>query len=461
MIPGLPKGYSHPMLVGEGAFASVFRVRQTALDRLVAIKVLHEKDPAKKRDIVKEATTQARIQADCIPQVYHVFEWRSRVCIVMEWIKGVSLSSLVAHFPAADERLWLADHVIRSLAALHTLGFAHRDLKPENILVSPDKGVMLVDFGFTKNVIDGQQSISGVVKGTPAYMAPELWAGGCATDPMRCDVFAAGKIVRDILSEDVCPNFTAQCISDDPSRRPASGSEMLALWQESAPHIGMPDWRRMARALSSQQLSTKLSKAAEALLRGGREDEAYWLLVEGIEENPKNSEAVSLMNSFPKYVQRKRIRRRIGYAVLATVCVCLLAGAFAAGRHSRDWVSQSIAASSSSIPHSGRVLTLASILRGANTPTAASPAALFKYDSSVCGKLCGTLCLSGHPAVGKLFVNGAAIDRITSYSSGISLSPGKHVLSWIDESGTILWREKINMLPFETKVVAAASIQRN
>lgn len=244
------------MLLGEGAFASVFRVRQTALDRLVAIKVLHEKDPAKKRDLVKEATTQARIRADCIPQVYHVFEWRSRVCIVMEWIKGVSLSSLIAHFPAAEERLWLADHVIRSLSALHTLGFAHRDLKPENILVSPDKGVMLVDFGFTKNVIDGQQSISGVVKGTPAYMAPELWTGGCAADPMRCDVFAAGKIVRDILSEDVCPSFTAQCISDDPSRRPSSGSEMLALWQESAPHIGMPDgaaWQGRSRPSSFRQ----------------------------------------------------------------------------------------------------------------------------------------------------------------------------------------------------------------
>jgi serine/threonine protein kinase len=351
--------------------------------------------------------------------------------------------------------------VIRSLAALHTLGFAHRDLKPENILVSPDKGVMLVDFGFTKNVVDGQQSISGIVKGTPAYMAPELWTGGCAVDPMRCDVFAAGKIVRDILSKDIFPNFTAQCISDDPSQRPASGSEMLALWQDSAPHIGQPDWRRMASALSSERLSTKLSDAAGVLLCGGREDEAYWLLVEGIEENPKNSEAVSLMNSFPKYVQHKRLKRRIGSAAVATACLFLLVAAFAAGRHSRDWTSPSFAASSSSVPHNGRMSSLASIMRPSDVLTAPSPSALFRCDSSVNGTFCGILCLSGHPTGGKLFVNGEAMNRITSYSSGIALSPGKHVLAWIDEHGKIAWREKITLLPFEIKVLAVASNQRN
>ena len=61
---------------------------------------------------------------------------------------------------------------------------------------------MLVDFGFTKNIIDGQQSVAGVVKGTPAYMAPELWSGASGADPMRCDVYAAGRIMRDIMTDD-------------------------------------------------------------------------------------------------------------------------------------------------------------------------------------------------------------------------------------------------------------------
>ncbi len=458
MIPRLPKGYSHPMRVGEGAFASVYRVRQTALERLVAIKVLHEKDPAKKRDIVKEATTQARIQADCIPQVFHVFEWRSQVCIVMEWIKGVPLSSLVAHFPSAEERLWLADHVIRSLAALHTLGFAHRDLKPENILVSPDKGIMLVDFGFTKNVIDGQQSVSGVVKGTPAYMAPELWSGGRGIDTMRCDVFAAGRIVHDILPRDTYAEFTAQCTSDDPAKRPASGAEMLALWQCAAPHIGQPDWRRLAQALSSEQLAVKLASAARLLLHDGREDEAYWLLVESIEENPKNVEAVSLMNSFPKYVQRKRVQRRIWYGSVVAICACLLLFAFVVGRHSRDWSMGGGPGLAGMPMHKDGTAMLAGALRARSVVTGRVP---LRCDSSGCGRLCGTLLVAGGSPHGKLLINGVAMERVTEYQSGISLAPGPHSLAWLDENGRMQWREKIQMLPFETKIVSVAAAQRN
>jgi len=458
MIPRLPKGFSHPMRVGEGAFASVYRVRQTSLDRWVAIKVLHEKDPAKKRDIVKEATTQARIQADCIPQVFHVLEWRSQVCIVMEWIKGVSLSSLVAHFPSPEERLWLADHVIRSLAALHTLGFAHRDLKPENILISPDKGVMLVDFGFTKNVVDGQQSVSGVVKGTPAYMAPELWSGGQGIDPMRCDVFAAGRIMRDILPGDTFAHFTAGCTSDDPSSRPASGAEMLAMWQRIAPHITQPDWRRLARSLASEQLSAKLASAARLLLHEGRQDEAYWLLVESIEENPKNVEAVTLMNSFPKYVQRSRVRRRITSAVAAAGCICLLLFAFVIGRRSRDW-NPGGASSALRIPfQNDRSTRLAWMLRIRSAGVGTVP---FRYDSASTGRLSGTLYVAARPAAGKLSINGTTVDRVTDYQSGITLAPGKHLLAWIDDTGRVPWREKITMLPFETKIISIAAVQRN
>ncbi len=458
MIPRLPKGFSHPMRVGEGAFASVYRVRQTALDRWVAIKVLHEKDPVKKRDIVKEATTQARIQADCIPQVFHVLEWRSQVCIVMEWIEGVSLSSLLAHFPSPGERLWLADHVIRALAALHTLGFAHRDLKPENILISPDKGVMLVDFGFTKNVVDGKQSISGVVKGTPAYMAPELWSGRQGIDPMRCDVFAAGRIMHDILPGDSFANFTAECTSDDPSERPASGAEMLALWQRIAPHITQPDWRRLARSLASEQLSAKLTGAARLLLHEGRQDEAYWLLVESIEENPKNVEAVSLMNSFPKYVQRRRVRRRITYAGAAAGCICLLLFAFVIGRHSRDWNTRGAALTVRIPSQNDRSTRLAWMMRTRSAGVGTVP---FRCDSACAGRLSGTLYVASRPASGTLSINGTTVDRVTDYQSGIPLAPGKHALAWVDENGRVPWRGKITMLPFETKIISIAAVQRN
>ena len=457
MILRLPKGFSHPMRAGEGAFASVYRVRQTALDRWVAIKMLHEKDPAKKRDLVKEANTQARIQAPCIPQVYHVFEWRSQVCIVMEWVKGAPLSSVLSHFPSSEERLWLADHVIRSLAAVHTLGFAHRDLKPENILVSPDKGVMFVDFGFTKNMIDGQQSVSGVVKGTPAYMAPELWTGKQGIDPLRCDVFAAGRIMRDIVPDETFAAFIGQCTHDDPSRRPASGAEMLAQWQRIAPHVTQPDWRRLARSLSSEQLSTKLAAAARQLLHQRRHDEAYWLLVESIEENPKNNEAISLMNSFPGHVRRQRMQKKITIAAAIAACACLLLFAFVAGRSSRDWDIGSPGSHGQKEKHDRSAL-LASALRGPQGNGGNVP---LRDDTASAERLCGTLYIAGRPASGKLSVDGEAVVHTMGYTAGIMLAFGRHTLCWLDESGRISWREKITILPFQAKIVSVALAQKN
>ncbi|HUI92402.1 MAG TPA: serine/threonine-protein kinase [Chitinivibrionales bacterium] len=452
MIPKLPKGFSHPMRAGEGAFASVYRVRQTALDRWVAIKMLHEKDPAKKRDLVKEANTQARIQAPCIPQVFHVFEWRSQVCIVMEWVKGASLSSLLSHFPSPEERLWLADHVIRSLAAVHTLGFAHRDLKPENILVSPDKGVMFVDFGFTKSMVDGQQSVAGVVKGTPAFMAPELWSGKRGVDPLRCDVFAAGRVIRDVVQDPAFAAFVDQCTHEDPSRRPASGAEMLAQWERVAPHVTQPDWKRLAKPLSSEQLSLKLAAAARQLLRERRHDEAYWLLVESIEENPKNNEAISLMNSFPGHVRRQRMQQRISIAAAIAACVCLLLFAFVAGRSSRDWDMRSRGGTVIRQRHDGSAL-LASSLRGPAADAAGQTVPL-RIDSSSVKRLCGTLFLAAKPAAGKLSVDGKPVVHTMTYSTGITLSFGRHTLCWLDDNGRITWREKINLLPFEAKIVS-------
>jgi len=96
----------------------------------------------------------------------------------MEWIKGASLQSLLEKgIPGQSDRAALAASIVAALAGLHTLGFAHRDIKPANILVTPDAGIFLVDFGFSKKVGEGDRSVIGMVKGTPAYMAPEIWQG--------------------------------------------------------------------------------------------------------------------------------------------------------------------------------------------------------------------------------------------------------------------------------------------
>jgi hypothetical protein len=449
------------MRIGDGAFASVYRVRQNALDRWAAVKVLDERDPSRKRGIISEATTQARITSGCIPQVYHVFEWNRRIWIVMEWIKGVSLSVILARQPSEKERLWLADGCIRSLACLHGLGFAHRDLKPANILISPDKGVVLVDFGFAKKVSDGHESVAGVVKGTPAYMAPELWTGKASVDPMRCDVFALGRILRDILRGEPYEALSSRCSHEVAQKRPATAQAVLDIWEKMMPPSAPADWPGLSRAPTSHHLSEKLANAARVLLSRGRQDEAYWLLVESIEENPANAEAVLLMNSFPKYVAAKKRQRRMTYAASAAACVCLVLIAFAFGWNSRGWNGDAVADASKLRDAKDRSALIARALQGRELPAArgAEEAAL-REDIADAGRLQGTVYIAAHPLKGALMVDGEPVRRKDSVLSGVMLPYGRHVIAWADENGTTLWREKINLLPFETRIVSMAAIRR-
>ena len=79
MLSRLPRGFTHPMRIGTGAFASVFRVHQSALDRKVAFKIIHEKNAVGRSELLKEAKTQAKLRAGCVPQVYDAFEWKNCV----------------------------------------------------------------------------------------------------------------------------------------------------------------------------------------------------------------------------------------------------------------------------------------------------------------------------------------------------------------------------------------------
>jgi predicted Ser/Thr protein kinase len=455
------------MRIGNGAFASVYRVRQNALDRWVAIKVLDEKDPARKRGIISEATTQARITSDCIPQVYHVFEWKGRVWIVMEWIRGVSLSAILSLLPSPRERLWLADGCIRSLACLHGLGFAHRDLKPANIIISPDKGAVLVDFGFAKHVVDGQESIAGVVKGTPAYMAPELWMGKRGVDPMRSDVFALGKILRDVLAEMPFDDLWSRCASEHAEKRPANARDVLDQWDRAVPAstASREQWRGLSREPASHHLSEKLVDAARILLGRGRQDEAYWLLVESIEENPANADAVGLMNSFPKYVQAKKRQRRMAYAGAIAFCACMFFAAFVIGwnshaLNSRMWRGSIVADASRLRDAKDRSALIAGALERQPPSGAAVTSAPLREDCAEGSVLLGSVFVASHPLKGSLIVDGEPVaagttDNLAGVSA--SLPQGIHTIAWVDDNGKTLWREKVNLLPFETKIVSMAA----
>jgi|GEM_PF-1112692 len=445
MVPALPKGFTHPMAIGGGAFATVYRARQSGVERWVAVKLIARKDSAERREMLKEATVQAQIRVNCIPQVFDAFEWKKTVCIVMQWIKGTPLAEILLRSPSPATRLWLADCFVRALAHLHEAGFAHRDLKPANIVVSPAEGLFLVDFSFTKNMRDIEKSVSGVVKGTPAYMAPELWRCGGRVDHMRADVYSAGIIIREILG-DTHADFIAQTlVADNPEKRPASCAAFLPLWRQ---RVGMVDcdsrWPQMLNSMVADIHSQNLLAAAKELMGAGRYDEAYGLLVECIEENPDRTEAVQLMGSFSSLIRRRAAKRSAAVAAAAAAAFLCIAGVLLSGREDTRWRRRLHQPTS---PRKNMEMTLMKTMRaGSAYKAAAGP---FKADSLHLRHLTGSVFFKTLPAEGELIVDGRRYGSSDELLNGISLPFGMHTMLWRTAEKKILWRERVRLLPFQ------------
>lgn len=450
MIPSLPKGFSHPMRVGQGGFASVYRARQSGLDRWVAIKILREKDSAKRRELLKEGKTQARLEISAVPQVFDAFEWKGTICIVMQWIKGLSLFDFLAESPSLAYRKAIAQGFVNALATLHDRGFAHRDLKPANTIVSPDRGVLFVDFGFTKSVSDGVVSVAGVVKGTPAYMAPELWRGSSDIDYMRADVFSAGRILGELLRDfEPAHALIDRLTSEDPFRRPKDGVELRALcWESGVFGDATVSFKKIVGSASSIALSEKLSRAAKELLYASRGEEAYWLLVESLEENPNNSDAVVLMNSFARYKHLGAKRRYAWYGAAALLALALGLSGYFLGRGTGTTV-----VVTPSDRHQ-RTVTPEALFALSPRNASTNDLPLVTRSSGQGNRLTGRLFLKRLPEDGFLTVNSDTVRCEDASRLGLRLPPGENVVALYTSGGHIQWRERVSILPFETMVIS-------
>ena len=190
--------------LGSGGMGEVYRALDPRLEREVAIKVL--------RSLASNAETQARLWREArsaasvshpgICQIYDVGESDERLFIVMELLTGNSLAMRLKDGALKpDEAVTTALGILGALSALHSRQIVHRDLKPSNVFLT-DGGIKLLDFGLARSSepSGSEQTITktGMVVGTPRYMAPEQWAEG-ALDP-RSDLFAAGAILFEMLS---------------------------------------------------------------------------------------------------------------------------------------------------------------------------------------------------------------------------------------------------------------------
>ena len=168
--------------LGVGAYASVWRARDTKLDRVVAVKTPHkeQQSPADTEQFIREARAAAQLNHPHIVRVHEVGREGDRAYIVTDFVQGLDLADwLTDHQATPREAAELCDCVADALQHAHEHGVIHRDLKPSNIMLDTSGEPHLMDFGLAKREAgEITMTVEGKLLGTPAYMSPERVRSG-------------------------------------------------------------------------------------------------------------------------------------------------------------------------------------------------------------------------------------------------------------------------------------------
>ena len=193
-------------LLAAGGMGEVYLARHRDLKSLVAIKLLPQTpggDPeALRLRFLREARLTAAIDHDGVVRVLDCETEGDRSFLVLEYLDGRSLRSLLQDGPLPQDRaVAVALDVADVLAAAHQQGVVHRDIKPENVLVTRDGAVRVLDFGIAKALQDDEPlTRTGEILGTPEYMAPEQLLEGADAISARTDVHALGVLLYELLT---------------------------------------------------------------------------------------------------------------------------------------------------------------------------------------------------------------------------------------------------------------------
>jgi serine/threonine protein kinase len=220
--------YEVRSLLGRGGMGAVYQGRQTELDRLVAIKLL-PLEVSVDRDFAdrfrREARAMAKLQH---PNIIDVHDFgttaEGHLYFVMEYVDGVDLHTMIrgAGLEPA-QALEIIGAVCDALAYAHAEGVVHRDIKPANVMVSRKGQVKVADFGLARLTDSGPEAlghtVTGLVMGTPDYMAPEQKRG--MNVDLRADIYSLGVMLYEMLCREV-----PQGIFDPPSKRVAVDSRV-------------------------------------------------------------------------------------------------------------------------------------------------------------------------------------------------------------------------------------------
>ena len=293
--------------IGAGGSSRVYSATDLRLDRAVAVKVLDARavssaDPEAVRRFQREAQSLAGFSH---PNVVQVFDAGTNAdgdpYIVLELVEGQSLATMLhEHGPLAlGEATRITQALLAALGTAHAAGLVHRDVKPSNVLFDHEGTAKLADFGIARRFDQMEESLTatGMVVGTPRYLAPEQAAGQALTP--ATDVYAAGLILQEML---VGPRRAAEetrpAVIDLQAIRPDVGPAYQAVIRQAMnpdPARRFQTTAAMARALehaatSPADIATTVAAATEVAPVGIQPTELYlpsrrrgaslwWLLV--------------------------------------------------------------------------------------------------------------------------------------------------------------------------------------
>ena len=191
--------------IGRGGMGVVFKARQKALDRIVAVKMILASHLGSDEHLARfqaEAKAAARLRHPHIVPIHEVGQLHGQHFFAMEYVDGISLAQRLAQGPIDTlDAVRLLTAVAGAVARLHEQGIVHRDLKPSNILLDADETPYVTDFGLAK-VFEGDsgKTATGVIAGTPSYMSPEQAAGRAAEVGPTSDLYSLGAILYELLT---------------------------------------------------------------------------------------------------------------------------------------------------------------------------------------------------------------------------------------------------------------------
>lgn len=189
--------------LGQGGMATVFKAYHAALDRYVAIKVLHpafKEDPQFTSRFQREARVVAMLEHPNIVPIYDYAEHNGHPYLVMKFIEGQTLKARLEQGPLTKTKAGeIVDSIGSALTYAHERGVLHRDIKPSNILLCPDGSIYLADFGLARIAEAGASTLSqDMMLGTPQYISPEQAQGSRDLDD-GTDIYSFGVVLYEIV----------------------------------------------------------------------------------------------------------------------------------------------------------------------------------------------------------------------------------------------------------------------